>query len=329
VDRRYVVPFAPSILVSICPLAGPSTRYPAELQEKTKLYTATRTFFEAPRVPTGRRALSLEPGLAHYADEAEFLHGRPRPSSPSTTRDPDHTYQFNPAELRRGRERARARLGADEYISQRDPPLEVHSHLMPGLGSPSPASSSDDDSVPTRNPPVDRFHTHPAHASLRSALDQRLPTISPAPMIDSPYEGRSFSHSTLPLPRPANSSQNSPQHSSPARGVHRGSFDYHFVERPRSPSRGRLHGRFSFAGVSSSILEAVRSVQGASGERGHSRQGGESRNDDHSHPSPPPFRLVEEAVILDTNEQSPDSSGDGWQEFKKGMHIVLGPVTSR
>lgn len=81
--------------------------------------------------------------------------------------------------------------------------------------------------------------------------------------------------------------------------------------------------------MSSSILEAVRSVQGASGERGHLRQGEENKDDDHSHPPPAPLSHAEEAVVSESNEQSPERSGDGWKEFKKGMYGVLVSVTSR
>ena len=76
-------------------------------------------------------------------------------------------------------------------------------------------------------------------------------------------------------------------------------------------------------------MEAVRSVQGASGERGHLRQGEENRDDDHSHPPPPPLSHAEEAVVSESDEHSPERSGDGWQEFKKGMCGVLVSVTSR
>jgi hypothetical protein len=140
------------------------------LQETIKLYSATRDFFRAPRIPTGRRALSLspEPGFSHHADEAEFINHR-RPS-PSIAGDLDHTHQFNPVDIPRSRERARARLSVDEYISQREP-LQVHLHPTPGLGFPSHASSEDDDdSAPPLNSPVDRLS-----------------------MIDSPSAGRSFS----------------------------------------------------------------------------------------------------------------------------------------
>lgn len=179
-------------------VAGQSTRYPSELKEKINLFSATRSFFQAPSIPTGRRALSLEPGLSHYADEAEFLNRR-RPSS-SIARDSSHIHQFNPVDIPRGRERARARISADEYTLPREPPPQAHSPSTPGLSSPSPASSEDGDSVPPLNPPVDRLHAHPPITSSRSTFERRSPTISPPSMIDLPYESRSLSRTRF-LPK--------------------------------------------------------------------------------------------------------------------------------
>jgi hypothetical protein len=195
---HLIVGFITSISISIYLtfLAGPSTRYPSELQEKINLFSATRTFFQASRIPTGRRALSLEPGLSHYADEAEFINRR-RPPSPSMTRNPGPTHQFSPADIPRGRERGRARLSLDDDILQLAPPQESHSRSTPGLSSPSLASSEDDDSVPPLHSTVHHLHTHSPHASSRSALEQWSPTTSPPPTIDSPYESRSLSR-TLP-----------------------------------------------------------------------------------------------------------------------------------
>jgi len=72
----------------------------------------------------------------------------------------------------------------------------------------------------------------------------------------------------------------------------------------------------------------MRSVQGTSSERGHSRQREESGDNEHSHPRPARLNHVEEAVVIDGNKHCPESSGDGWQEFKKGMHVVLVSVIS-
>jgi hypothetical protein len=134
-----------SPLNSLTIFAGQSSRYPAELQEKNKIYSATHTFFQAPRATTGRRSLSHEPGLSHSADEDEFT-SHPRRSSSSLT----HERQFNPIDIPRGRVRARARVEEDEHTPQYDP-QEVHLRSLRALDSPSPISSEDDDLIPPPN----------------------------------------------------------------------------------------------------------------------------------------------------------------------------------
>jgi hypothetical protein len=67
----------------------------------------------------------------------------------------------------------------------------------------------------------------------------------------------------------------------------------------------------------------MRSVQSMPNKRGHSRQGEESRDDVRSHTPPTRLSDVGEVVDDDGNEHCSESSGDGWQEFKKGMHIVV------
>jgi hypothetical protein len=74
-----------------------------------------------------------------------------------------------------------------------------------------------------------------------------------------------------------------------------------------------MSARFSLATVSNSILQAMRGVGGPSKE---------CRGDDHSHP-PDPLRHLGEPVCLDSNEQSSNDFGNGWQEFKKGMAAIL------
>lgn len=71
-----------------------------------------------------------------------------------------------------------------------------------------------------------------------------------------------------------------------------------------------MSARFSLASVSSSILQAMRSVHAPSKE---------CRREDHSPlPGGPPGHQGD-SVGLDGNEQGSDDFGDGWQEFKKGM----------
>jgi hypothetical protein len=127
------------------------------LQEKNKIYSATRTFFHAPRATTGRRSLSLDPGISYYADHDEFTSHRRR-SSPSLTRE----RQLNPIDLPRGRERARARVDQDEYTSQFDS-QEIHLRSLRALDS-SPISSEDDNLVSTLNSPQPSLPLHPSSA---------------------------------------------------------------------------------------------------------------------------------------------------------------------
>jgi hypothetical protein len=211
------------------------------LQEKNNLFSATRTFFQAPCTTTSRRALSLDPGLSYYADQDEFT-DHPRRSSSSLTRD----RQFNPTP--RGRELGRGRIGVDEHNPQHEP-QEDHSRSLP------------------------------------------VPDSPPVSEIDPP----------LSLPQ---------HHHADDRHV---SYDDNSFERPRSQSRGRMSARFSLATVSNSILQAMRGVGGPSKE---------CRGDDHSHP-PDPLRHLGEPVCLDSNEQSSNDFGNGWQEFKKGMAAIL------
>ncbi|KAH9955044.1 hypothetical protein BC827DRAFT_1239682 [Russula dissimulans] len=242
---------------------APSTRYQAQMDEKNKLFSASRIFFTAPRgTTTKRRARSLEPRLSDYADEDEPIHPR-RPSHSSSTPDP------GPVDMLRGRERGRARPSADDSIFPLElPPQEPHSRSPPTFNPYSPVLSEDGD-------------------------------LTASPM------GSSRS------PRRRNSST--------AGETHRvTSFD-NTSEAPGFPSRGRLSARFSLANVSSSILEAVRSVSGPSREHGPSQRGAESRGDDHSHPPSNHFGHPPEAGGLD-NEQCSEVSGDGWHEFKKGTY---------
>ncbi|KAI0002225.1 hypothetical protein BJV74DRAFT_986079 [Russula compacta] len=321
-------------------IEGPSTRYQAEMQDKNKLFSVTQTFFRAPRITTRRRALSLEPGLSYYTDEFDSINHNPPPLS-SLTRDHRPAQQISPADLPRGRERGRARLSVNEYSTQREP-QDLQSPSPLALGSPSPVLSEDEDLVPPLNSPVDDVHAHPTHTSLRSALRKRVPIITPpTSTMDTPYESRSFLHppsispSSSPSPRPTSYTPpvshlhppvNLNFHSLQHHDLSQAGRDHHIsddnsLERPRSHSRGRsMKARFSLASMSTSILEAVRSVRGASPERGQSKRGGESKDDIHSHPPPAPLGHMSELVGSDGSEQGLEESGDGWQEFKKGTY---------
>lgn len=141
------------------------------MQEKNKLFSATHTFFQAPVTTTGRRALSLDPGLSYYADQDEFS-SHPRRPTPSLT----HERQFNPFDIPRGRERARANIDVNEHTSQHEP-QGVHSRSLRAFDSPSPISSEDDDLVPPLDsrplslPPPQHRHLSAAGESQVSSND--------------------------------------------------------------------------------------------------------------------------------------------------------------
>jgi arrestin-related trafficking adapter 3/6 len=137
-----------------------------------------------------------------------------------------------------------------------------------------------------------------------------------------PPSSRAGSHTppVSPLPVSATSTLRSPYHDTSTPNSPRVSFDdsrENSPVRPRSQSRGRMGARFSLAGVSSSILEVMRSVSGTSSERHQSKR----RGDDHLSPPHYPHGNVDEAVGLDII--SGERSGDGWQEFKKGIVLIL------
>ena len=112
------------------------------MDEKHKLFSASRTFFTAPprSTTTKRRALSLEPRLSDYADEDEPIHPR-RPSHSSPMRD------HGPVDLLRGREQRRARLNADSVLQLDLPPQEAHLRTPPTFNSSSPFLPEDGDSL--------------------------------------------------------------------------------------------------------------------------------------------------------------------------------------
>ncbi|KAI0250909.1 hypothetical protein BJV78DRAFT_1214578 [Lactifluus subvellereus] len=312
------------------------TRHPVVMQEKKNLFSATQTFFQAPRSHPARRALSVGPGLSHYADEDELIDYR-LPSSPSPTHDQGPAHLYHSTDPPRGRERIRRRLSADELTFWREPLQEVRSPSPTALDTQSPASSDGDVSVLPLNSTTDGLHTDAAHTSSRSTLTQRTPAISPpSSPVDPPYENRLLLHppsmsSSLPTPSPpgsrtppvshlsvsASPSPRSPHHDTSTPSSRRVSFDdsrENSPVRPHSQSRGRMGTRFSLASVSSSIFEVMRSVSGTSRERDQSKR----REDDHCYPPHHPLGNVDEVIGLDSNE--PERSGDGWQEFKKGTY---------
>jgi hypothetical protein len=136
-------------------------------------------------------------------------------------------------------------------------------------------------------------------------------------MSPSPPSSQTGSHTppVSPFSVAATSSLRSPPHGTSTPSSRRVSFDESRESsppRPRSQSRERLGARLSLASVSTSILEAMRSVSGTSRERHQSKR----RGDDHLYPPHHPLGNVDGVVGLDIHEG--ERSGDGWQEFKKG-----------
>ncbi|KAI9465256.1 hypothetical protein BJY52DRAFT_1209668 [Lactarius psammicola] len=301
-------------------LEGPAVR-PTEMQDENKLFHATQTFFQAPQSTTSRRAISA-PG------EDEFVG---RVSSLSPIHSPDSTHFFHMFDPPRGRERARGHLSADETIPQR-------SHSPTAQNSQPHAPFQEDVSMLPADPLRDDSHIRTWEAPSRPPLGELMHPISPTSSpIDLLYEGRSFSQtpsvppSSLPSRpvSPASSVSHSSlstasslyllhQHELPAPSSRRtsGGTRESSPAPPRSHSRDRTSARFSLAGVSNSILEAMRGLSGTSKERGRSRRSGESTGEGHILPRHPPGTGSE---VVGSDEHM--DAGDGWQEFKKGTVI--------
>ncbi|KAI0263839.1 hypothetical protein BC834DRAFT_1042708 [Gloeopeniophorella convolvens] len=160
-------------------------------------------------------------------------------------------HDAGPPPPERGRERVRRRLSADSAAVQPAPPAAVRAR------SPTPLPPTPPDDLPA------------------AAVFPAPPPTPHAP--DGGYESRSLFHPpSLPASRAPSLAPPTPTATAPP--SRRVSFDTSREGSPapapspaprhRSPSRGRA--RFSLASVSSSILEAVRSVSGsgASVERG-------------------------------------------------------------
>ncbi|KAI9465255.1 hypothetical protein BJY52DRAFT_1414227 [Lactarius psammicola] len=288
---------------------------PIEMQDENKLFSATQTFFQAPQSPTSRRAFS--------ALGDEFI------SSLSPIHSLDSTHFFHLFDPSQGRERVRGQ--------------RLHSPTARSSQSHTP--SQEDVSVlpvdPLRDDPHIRAWEAPSRSSLGQLTHSMPLTSSPSSPIDFPNEGRSFSQtrsvppSSLPL-RPVSSApsvsypslfttsslHSSHQHELPAPSSRRTSFDgtrENSPAPPRSHSRERTSARFSLAGVSNSILEAMRGLSGTSEDRGRSRRSGESRVGGHILPHHPPG-IRSEVITLSSDEHK--DTGDGWQEFKKGTAFI-------
>ena len=112
------------------------------MKEENKLFSATQTFFQAPRSSYHRRASSAEPGLSCNPGEDELIDRR-RASTPSLIHSLGPAQLFHLFDPPRGRERARGRLSVDEAILERAHPQEVRSRSPTARNSQSHAPSQE------------------------------------------------------------------------------------------------------------------------------------------------------------------------------------------
>ncbi|KAH9025442.1 hypothetical protein EDB85DRAFT_1982737 [Lactarius pseudohatsudake] len=309
---------------------------PIEMRDENKLFSASQTFFQAPQ----RRAFSA-PG------EDEFTG---RVSSPPPIHSLNSTHFFHLFDPPRGRERARSRFSVGEAIVRPAHSQEVHLHSPTARDTQSHIPSQEDVSIlpahplrhdphkrtssqsslthsmPPTSPPID--FPYEGQSFSRTLLDQMVsdtplnelyatvetPSVPPSPLPSSRPGSRSpsVSHPSLSttsgpyLPR---------QHGFSAPSSRHNSFDGTEENTPatlRSHSRERNSARFSFAGVSNSILGAMRGLNGTSEERGRSRRSGGSRGEGQS------SGKGSEIVVRGSDEHK--DAGDGWQVFKKGLY---------
>ncbi|KAI9441621.1 hypothetical protein H4582DRAFT_1933824 [Lactarius indigo] len=295
---------------------------PIEMRDENKLFSATQTFFQAPQSTTSRRAFSA-PGEDESIDRVSL-------PSPINSSDSTHfSHSFGPP---RGSERARSRLRVGEAIVHPARTQEVHPDSPTAHDPQSHSPSQGDVSILPAHPLRDDLHKPAWEAPSQSSLTHSMSPTSP--LIDFPYEGRSFSqtpsipHSSPPshpgsrtpsLSNPSLSTTSSSylphQHGSSAPSSRHTLFDG-TKENPPAASRSHSHernsSRFSLADVSNSILGAMRSLNDTSEERGRSRRSGRSIGGGHS-----PGKGRE--VVAPGSDEYRDG-GDGWQEFKKGLY---------
>ncbi|KAI9441622.1 hypothetical protein H4582DRAFT_1933830 [Lactarius indigo] len=161
-------------------LEGSAVR-PVEMRDEDKLFSATQTFFQAPRSTTSRRAISA-PG------EYEFV---ARASSLSPIRSSDSTHFFHSFDSPRGRDRARSRPSEDEAILRRAHPQEVRSHSPITRNSRSHGPFQEDASIFSLR---DSAHIRAWEGPLRLPIGELTRSMSPTSSpVDFSFEGRSFS----------------------------------------------------------------------------------------------------------------------------------------
>jgi hypothetical protein len=96
--------------------------------EDRKLFSATQVFFRAASSLSNRRALSVDPGISHYANESEHYRPPPPPLPPQAVEEAGPTLPavHTADDTRRGRMRVRRRSSADHLVFQRDPVVHLN-----------------------------------------------------------------------------------------------------------------------------------------------------------------------------------------------------------
>lgn len=139
------------------------------MREENKLFSATQTFFQAPRSTTNRRASSAGPGPFFNPAEDGFIDRR-HASSPSLIHSLGSAHFFHLFDPPRGRERLHTRMSVDEAILYHAHPHEARSRSplarIPQLHVP----SQEDTPMLLTHPPPTGPHIRALGAPSRSLL---------------------------------------------------------------------------------------------------------------------------------------------------------------
>ena len=154
--------------------------------ETHKIFSATQVFFHA---TSHRRALSVEPGISHYATESE--HDQTPPPPPPHTEIQRAVTAPAPVHVsdearQRGRMRVRRRSSADHLVFQRDPVAHHNRPTAPSPLSSFPPTTEEGGAVLT--PTSSYSALTPTSSSSSSPIETPAParTQSPPPSLDAP-----------------------------------------------------------------------------------------------------------------------------------------------
>lgn len=280
--------------------------------ETRKFFSATQVFFRAASSPSNRRALSVDPGVSHYANESEHYQSPPPfPPPPPPMPEIEHAVT-TPAPVhvsdethRRGRMRVRRRSSADHLVFQRDP-VAHHNHPT----APSPLSSSPTTEGAAHTPTSS--HIVPSPASSSSSI----------PIVETPAPAHIQPHRVLDHSRAVglgDSRITTPSHSPSRRG--RNSPTAPGAVTPAGKSH-RSHASLSFGSIfgrSSQPDSPVYDESRPESPQPLGRERGREKNGTKRHSFFPHHALgrVSEAFGL---EEEHKGVGDGWQEFRKGTY---------